>query len=133
MELDRHRMDNGRRNIDKGHRHLDNGHRHGGHGDILCTGEWQELWNGCHVRLKLDKVYIYDRRGDRVLWGDEVVLLRNGTYKVYNGTFWYVHDADGDRIFNLWGDSVELMGGDRYRIYRSGNYHYFDWNGNELR
>ena len=24
--------------------------------------DWQELWNGCHVRIKLDRVSVYNRR-----------------------------------------------------------------------
>ena len=108
---------------------------HGGKHDVLrdvaCVGDWQELWNGCHVRLKTDRVHIYTHDGDRLLSGDAIVLLWNGCYKVRVGDFWHVHDRKGDRIFNVWGDSVELMRNGIFRCYRNGRYYYYDSHGDQ--
>ena len=99
--------------------------------DIRCNRDWQELWNGCHVRIKLDKIYIYDRYDNKVLSGEEVTLLRNGCYKVYNGAFWHVYAPHGERVNNIWGDRIELMSNGVFRCYRAGRYVYYDPDGRE--
>ena len=99
--------------------------------DIRCSHDWQELWNGCHVRIKLDKIYIYDRYDKKVLSGEEVTLLRNGCYKVYNGAFWHVHAPNGERVSNIWGDRIDLMSNGVFRCYRAGGYVYYDPDGRE--
>lgn len=63
--------------------------------ELECLYEWQELWNGCHVRLLGDRVQIVNRRGDTVVSGDRVFLTSNGRYEVKNGGVWSVRDADG--------------------------------------
>ena len=125
---------------DNGHRgggHFDAPHGHSGHGhhmrpEVRCVQDWQELWNGCHVRLKVGRVYVYDR-DDRVLWGDEIVLLPNGFYKVRNGSFWHVYTYNGDRLGNVWGDFVELMPNGLFHCSRAGLSLYYDIRGNERR
>ena len=97
--------------------------------DIPCVQDWQELWNGCHVRIKLDKIYIYDPYDTKVVSGDEVILLPNGLYKVYNGAFWHVHAPNGERVSNIWGDEVDLMSNGVFRCYRAGSYVYYDPDG----
>lgn len=115
------------------------GHHHGPNHheeplrEVHCTGDWQELWNGCHVRLRFDKVYIYTPSGDRVLSGDAVVLLPNGYYNVKKGEYWRIYDPKGDRVFNVWGDRVELMENGIFRCYRNGLVKYYDVRGNERR
>lgn len=113
------------------------GKGHSGHGnmrpDIPCTRDWQELWNGCHVRIKLDRVSVYNRRDDRIIWGDEVFLLGNGCYKVRNGGFWYVHGPDGSRLSSVWGDFVNLMPNGLFHCRRAGMDFYYDVRGNERR
>ena len=99
--------------------------------DIRCDHDWQELWNGCHVRIKLDNVYIYDRYDKKVLSGEAVTLLRNGCYKVYNGAFWHVHSPNGERVSNIWGDRIDLMSNGVFRCYRAGRYVYYDPDGRE--
>ena len=118
------------RAVDRGsHRH------HRSHGaaarrQVRCVGDWQTLWNGCHVRIKADRYHIYLASGDRLLSGEEIILLPNGLYLVRLGSFWHVHDTAGDRIFNIWGDTVELMSNGIFRCYRSGRYYYYDQFGN---
>lgn len=99
---------------------------------IHCDKEWQILWNGCHVRLlTIGKIAICEKDGDRILQADEIYLLPNGYYKIRNGSFWYICEADGDRISNIWGDKIDIMEGGIYRCYRGGNWHYYDSAGNE--
>ena len=98
----RHRTEN----VHRGNHHKGNrGNRHSNHNgrgrgynvpdELECTYEWQELWNGCHVRLLGDRVHIVNRRGDTVVSGDRVFLTSNGRYEVKNGGVWSVRDADG--------------------------------------
>ena len=101
--------------------------------EIRCAHDWQELWNGCHVRVKLDRIYVYNYHDDRILWGDEVILLPSGCYKVRNGNFWHVHARNGDRINNLWGDAIDLMSNGLFRCFRAGRFFYYDERGNERR
>ncbi len=101
--------------------------------EIRCAMDWQELWNGCHVRIKLDRVSVYNRRDDRIIWGDEVFLLGNGCYKVRNGSFWHVHGPDGSRIGSVWGDFVDLMPNGLFHCRRAGMDFYYDVRGNERR
>ncbi|MBO4536788.1 MAG: hypothetical protein J5702_06235, partial [Bacteroidales bacterium] len=65
---------------------------------IPCTYDWQELWNGCHVRINLDRISIYTSSDERIIWADEVYLLPSGYYKVRNGDFWYIHSQTGTRV-----------------------------------
>ena len=98
----RHRTEN----VHRGNHHRGNrGNRHSNHHgrsrgynvpeELECLYEWQELWNGCHVRLLGDRVQIVNRRGDTVVSGDRVFLTSNGRYEVKNGGVWSVRDADG--------------------------------------
>ena len=98
----RHRTENVHRG---GHHRGNRGNRHSNHHgrsrgynvpeELECLYEWQELWNGCHVRLLGDRVQIVNRRGDTVVSGDRVFLTSNGRYEVKNGGVWSVRDADG--------------------------------------
>ena len=98
----RHRTENVHRG---GHHKGNRGNRHSNHHgrsrgynvpeELECLYEWQELWNGCHVRLLGDRVQIVNRRGDTVVSGDRVFLTSNGRYEVKNGGVWSVRDADG--------------------------------------
>ena len=130
----RHRTEN----VHRGNHHRGNrGNRHSNHHgrgynvpeELECRYEWQELWNGCHVRIKLDKIYIYDAYDTKVVSGDKVILLPNGLYKVYNGAFWHVHAPSGERVSNIWGDEVDLMSNGVFRCYRAGSYVYYDPDG----
>ena len=98
-------------NVHQGNKHHgNNGAHHSSHGsnghgrshgyynlpaETECQFEWQELWNGCHVRLLGDRVHVVNRRGDTVVSGERVFLTSNGRYEVKNGGIWSVRDADG--------------------------------------
>lgn len=113
--------------------HPDIHHRPGERVDILCIRDWQELWNGCYVRVNQFGVSVLDRRDKRIVRGDEVILLPTGDYLVKSGHFWRVYTAYGDRLAHVWGDVVELMPDGLFRCIRSGNVHYYDLAGREQR
>ena len=112
-------------------RRHDRGRHRPGRADILCIRDWQQLWNGCHVRVNQFGVSILDRRDRRIIRGDEVILLASGDYKVRSGGFWRVYDERGDRLGNIWGDSVELLRDGIFCCIRAGITHYYDLDGNE--
>lgn len=64
--------------------------------EVPCTQEWQELWNGCHVRLIGNRVCIYDDRDDRIISGEAVSLMPSGDYKVRLGDYWRIYTSRGD-------------------------------------
>ena len=70
-----------------------------------CTEHYQDLRNGCQVRLSGRKVYIY-RNGYSILYGDEINLLYNGYYRVRRGNTWYLADEDGDLVDGIYGKEI---------------------------
>ena len=54
----------------------------------LCTENYQDLRNGCTVRVNSNRVYIY-YNGSSFLYGDEINLLYNGYYRVKRSGTWY--------------------------------------------
>lgn len=92
--------------------------------EVACLHDWQNLWNGCHVRLKGGKVYVYERDGDRVVYGDEIILLPTGFYKVRKGYDWRIYEEDGDwtsihgeQIVNFWNGCYCALSGGVWRVY----------------
>ena len=65
----------------------DTGHEVTTRKSILCSEDYQDLWNGCHVRLIGRKIYIYDSSNSSVLYGDEITLLDNGNWKCIRGKY----------------------------------------------
>lgn len=63
--------------------------------EIPCVRDWQDLWNGRHVRLLNDRVSVLDYDGDTIVRGDEISLLPNGCYKVRVGDIWRIYDSHG--------------------------------------
>ena len=63
--------------------------------ELECVEDWQELWNGCHVRLLGDRVRVVTPSGDMIVSGERVFLTSNGKYEVKNGGVWSVRDRDG--------------------------------------
>ena len=102
------------------------------HDIVFCVNDWQRLWNGYHVRVYLDRVWVCNAAGDRILQGDEVILLPNGYYKVRNGEFWRVYTPNGDCVFEVWGEEVVLLEDGLFRCYRGGMYFYYDELGNRV-
>ena len=70
-----------------------------------CTEHYQDLRNGCQVRLSGKKVYIY-RGGYSILYGDEINVLYNGYYRVRRGNTWYLADEDGDLVSGIYGKEI---------------------------
>lgn len=99
---------------------------------VYCTKDWQELWNGRHVRIKGGKVRICKRNDDVLLKGDEVILLYSGNYLVRNGSDWRVYDEDGDRTF-IHGREI-LACPDEYYCVRQANdrWRVYDRNGDQV-
>ena len=53
---------------------------------VACYENYQDLWNGCTVRLSGSKTYIY-RGGSSILYGDEIILLNDGRWKCIRGNY----------------------------------------------
>lgn len=70
-----------------------------------CETHYQDLRNGCQVRLSGRTVYIY-RDGYSILYGDQINLLYNGYYRVRRGSTWYVADPDGDLVDGIYGKQI---------------------------
>lgn len=70
-----------------------------------CTEHYQDLRNGCQVRLSGRTVYIY-RNGYSILYGEEINLLYNGFYRVRRGNTWYLADEDGDLVSGIYGKQI---------------------------
>lgn len=60
-----------------------------------CVKDWQELWNGCHVRISNGRVSVLTMAGDGVVRGDEVILLPSGYYMVRSNDRWRIYDPAG--------------------------------------
>ena len=67
--------------------------------------DYQDLWNGCYVRLINGKVYVKNG-SSTVLYGDQVGLLYNGCYKVKQGSMWYVFDENGQKVGGVYGEEI---------------------------
>ena len=72
---------------------------------VWCTEDYQDLWNGCYVKLTNGKVYVKDG-SSTVLYGDEVALLYNGCYKAKQGNMWYLFDSEGDKVSGVYGEEI---------------------------
>ena len=109
----------------------DNMRRKDFRGDVNCVGDWQELWNGCHVRLIVGKVRICNYDGDMVLQGDEVVLLSTGCYLVRNGDLWHIHERNGDRTM-IHGSEIICWPDEFYCVRLGDQWHVYDYKGDRL-
>lgn len=72
---------------------------------VTCEDDWQDLWNGCTVRLSGRKVYVY-RNGSSILYGDEINLIYNGYYRVRRSGTWYLADEDGELVSGIYGKQI---------------------------
>ena len=70
-----------------------------------CTEDYQDLWNGNHVRRYNGRIYVKNG-SSTVVYGDEIGLLYNGCYKVKQGSNWYLFDADGDKVGGVYGEEI---------------------------
>ena len=99
--------------------------------EVSCTGEWQMLWNGCHVRIIAGQVHIYNDYDERITWGDEVSLLPNGNYKVRKGGFWRVYDRKGDMTF-ISGEEIRYWHPGYYAVRQGSTWHVCDAKGDRI-
>ena len=72
---------------------------------VWCTEDYQDLWNGCYVRLTNGRIYVKDGYST-VVYGDVIGLLYNGCYKVRQGNMWYLFDANGDKVSGVYGQEI---------------------------
>ena len=73
---------------------------------VWCEDNYQDLWNGCHVRISNGgRVYVKDG-SSTVVYGDEIGLLYNGCYIAKQGATWYLFDAEGDRVGGVYGEEI---------------------------
>lgn len=72
---------------------------------VYCTEDYQDLWNGCTVRIFNGRPKIY-RDGYSILYGDEINLLYNGYYRVRRSGTWYLMDPDGDTVSGIYGKQI---------------------------
>jgi len=72
---------------------------------VWCEEDYQDLWNGCYVRLTNGKVYVKNGHST-VVYGDEIGLMYNGCYTVKYGSTWYLYDEDGDKVSGVYGEEI---------------------------
>lgn len=86
-----------------------------------CTEDYQDLRNGCQVRISGRTVYI-KRDGYTILYGDEINLLYNGYYRVRRGSTWYLADEDGDLVDGIYGKEILYYPWSYVAVLRSGGF-----------
>ena len=88
---------------------------------VFCNEDWQDLWNGCCVRLSGSRVYVY-RNGSSILYGDEINLLYNGYYRVRRSGTWYLADEDGELVDGIYGKDIVYYPYGYVAVLRSSGY-----------
>ena len=86
-----------------------------------CTENYQDLRNGCTVRINSNRVYIY-YNGNSFLYGDEINLLYNGYYRVKRSGTWYLADPDGDLVSGIYGKQIYYYPWGYVSVQRSSGY-----------
>lgn len=86
-----------------------------------CTENYQDLRNGCTVRINSNRVYIYCN-GSSFLYGDEINLLYNGYYRVKRSGTWYLADPDGDLVSGIYGEQIYYYPWGYVTVQRSSGY-----------
>ena len=86
-----------------------------------CTENYQDLRNGCQVRVNSQCVYIYSN-GYSILYGDEINLLYNGYYRVKRSGTWYLADPDGDLVSGVYGKQILYYPWGYVAVQRSAGY-----------
>lgn len=86
-----------------------------------CTENYQDLRNGCTVRVNSNRVYIY-YDGSSFLYGDEINLLYNGYYRVKRSGTWYLADPDGDLVSGIYGKQIYYYPWGYVSVQRSSGY-----------
>ncbi|MBO4595106.1 MAG: hypothetical protein J5632_00640 [Bacteroidales bacterium] len=99
--------------------------------DTPCIREWQELWNGCHVRIGEFRVKVLDHGGSTVVSGEEIVLLHNGDYLVRNGDIWRIYDWRGGHT-SISGHEIHLWPNGLYPVRFGSSWRVYTPEGNRL-
>jgi hypothetical protein len=99
----------------------DTGHEETTRKAVTCDEDYQDLWNGCYVRISGRTVYIY-RDGSSILYGDEINLLYNGCYRVKRSGTWYLADEDGDLVDGIYGKDITYYPRGYVAVLRSSGY-----------
>lgn len=99
----------------------DTGHEITTRKSVWCEEDYQDLWNGCYVRIRSGRVYIY-QSGSSILYGDEINLLYNGYYRVKRSGTWYLADPDGDLVSGIYGNQIYYYPWGYVTIQRSSGY-----------
>ena len=86
-----------------------------------CTEDYQDLRNGCQVRISGNTVYV-KRNGYTILYGDEINLLYNGYYRVKRSNTWYLADEDGDLVSGIYGKEILYYPWGYVAVLRSSGY-----------
>lgn len=85
-----------------------------------------DLWNGCYVRRNQDFIHVYRANGDRLVWGNEVVLLPSGYYKVRMNNIWRIFDALGNQL-NVWSwDFIDQLANGFFIAMLNDSYHVYN-------
>jgi len=88
---------------------------------VNCNEDYQDLWNGCYVRIISNRVYIYDG-GSSFLYGDEINLIYNGYYRVKRSGTWYLADPEGDLVDGIYGKDILYYPWGYVAVQRSSGY-----------
>ncbi|MBO4635148.1 MAG: hypothetical protein J5669_07230 [Bacteroidales bacterium] len=86
-----------------------------------CTEDYQDLRNGCTVRINSRRIYIYSN-GYSILYGDEINLLYNGYYRVKRSGTWYLADPDGNLVDGIYGKAIYYYPWGYVTVQRSAGY-----------
>ena len=100
----------------------DSGHEVTTRKSILCSEDYQDLWNGCYVRLIGRKIYIYNSSNSSVLYGDDINLIYNGYYRVKRSGTWYLADPEGDLVDGIYGKDILYYPWGYVAVQRSSGY-----------
>lgn len=99
---------------------------------VSCKDNYQDLWNGCHVRLQNGYVYIY-RGNSYFLYGEQISLLYNGYYRVKKNGWWYLYDEDGNKVSGVYGDEIRYYPFNFVSVKKNGWWYVYDCSGNRLK
>lgn len=88
---------------------------------VWCEEDYQDLWNGCYVRVHSKRIYIYRNSGS-ILYGDEINLLYNGYYRVKRSGTWYLCDEDGETVSGIYGSEIRYYPWGYVTVKRSAGY-----------
>jgi hypothetical protein len=99
----------------------DSGHEVTTRKAVSCTENYQDLWNGCFVKISGRTIYIY-RGSSSILYGEEINLLYNGYYRVKRSGTWYIADENGDLVDGIYAKTIYYFPFGYVTLQRSSGY-----------